>query len=162
MNSPCLVTSNRDTTAHIYLADIANMWKRRWRGGTNYVWLIEGGASAELHQLTASTAPIYMPAGNVAGSPFGTLYGRPVIETEHCQALNTTGDIILADLGQYQTIVKGGVQAASSIHVAFTTAETAFRFVYRIDGAPLWQSALTPAHGSNTVSPFVCLVSAST
>jgi HK97 family phage major capsid protein len=162
MNSPCLVTSNRDTASHIYLADVANMWKRRWRGVNDYVWLIEGGASSELHTMTAATAPIYMPAGNVAGSPFGTLYGRPVIETEHCQALNTTGDIILASLSQYQTIVKGGVQASKSIHVAYTTGEVAFRFTFRIDGSPLWQSALTPAHGSNTVSPFVCLVSAST
>jgi HK97 family phage major capsid protein len=162
MNSPCLVTCNRDTASYIKLADIANMWSRRWRGVNDYVWLIESGASAQLHQMTAATAPVYMPAGNVAGSPFGTLYGRPVIETEHCQALNTTGDIILASLSQYQIITKGGVQAAQSIHVAFTTDETAFRFVYRIDGAPTWNSALTPAHGSSTVSPFVCLVSAST
>lgn len=162
MKSPCLVTSNRDTASAIKNTDIANMWSRRWRGANDYVWLIEGGASAQLHQMTAATAPVYMPAGNIAGSPFGTIYGRPVIETEHCQALNTTGDIILASLGQYQMISKGGVKAASSIHVAFTTDEQAFRFTYRIDGAPTWNSALTPAHGTSTVSPFVCLVSAST
>ncbi len=33
--------------------------------------------------------------------------------------------------------------------------------LYRIGGAPLWHSAVTPFHGSNTVSPFVALASAS-
>ena len=53
------------------------------------------------------------------------------------------------------TITKGGMQAASSIHVQFVTDETAFRFVLRLDGQPLWHSALTPYKGSDTLSPFV-------
>jgi hypothetical protein len=75
--------------------------------------------------------------------------------------MTTKGDIYLASLSQYQTITKGGIKSASSIHVSFLTDETAFRWVYRIDGTSLWSSALTPLHGSNTVSPFVCLATAS-
>ena len=66
-------------------------------------------------------------------------------------------DIILADLSQYQMIQKGGVQAASSIHVQFLTDETAYRFVYRVDGQPAWHDTLTPHKGSSPVSPFVAL-----
>jgi HK97 family phage major capsid protein len=67
------------------------------------------------------------------------------------------GDIMLADLREYQMIEKGGIQAASSIHVMFVYDETVFRFVYRVDGQPKWNSALTPKNGTTTVSPFVVL-----
>ena len=70
----------------------------------------------------------------------------------------TSGDIILADLSQYIMIDKGGLQSASSIHFKFTTDETAFRFVFRVDGQPWWSTALIPFKGSsNTLSPFVVL-----
>jgi hypothetical protein len=48
------------------------------------------------------------------------------------------------------------------MHVAFTTDETAFRAVYRVDGAPMWRVALTPFKGANTLSPFVVLNSTRT
>ena len=54
-------------------------------------------------------------------------------------------------------IEKGGMESASSIHVKFTTDETAFRFVMRVDGQPTWNAALTPSNGSNTQSPFITL-----
>jgi hypothetical protein len=41
------------------------------------------------------------------------------------------------------------------------TDETVFRFVYRTDGEPLWNSALTPYDGGSTKSPFVVLSAAS-
>ncbi len=160
LNAPCTITPLREDASKVKIADIANMWARRWVGVSDYVWLVNQEVTAQLNAMTAATAPVYMPAGNIAGSPFGTIYGRPVIEVEYCPALGTTGDVILASLSQYQAINKGDVRADSSIHVAFLTDETAFRFVYRFAGAPAWQSALTPLHGS-TVSPFVALSSAS-
>jgi len=99
--------------------------------------------------------------GGAQGDPSFTLYGKPFIETEYTAALGTTGDLMLASMSQYQTINKGGIQSASSIHVQFLTAETAFRFIYRIDGQPTWNSALTPKDGGATKSPFVVLTAAS-
>ena len=32
-----------------------------------------------------------------------------------------------------------------------------FRFIYRVDGQPVWNKALQPYKGSATVSPFVAL-----
>jgi HK97 family phage major capsid protein len=61
------------------------------------------------------------------------------------------------DLSQYLFVDKGGIQSASSIHIKFDYAETAFRWIYRADGQPTWQSALTPFKGSNTVSPYIAL-----
>ena len=89
--------------------------------------------------------------------PYGRLLGRPVIETEYNPSLGTLGDLLLFSPSQYVAIAKGGVQAASSIHVNFTIDESVFRFVYRVDGQPLWADALTPFQGSNTVSPYVGL-----
>lgn len=160
LNSPCLVSQLREDANEINPSDFANMWARRWRGADDYVWIINPGVVAWMNTFAVGNWPVYMPQGNMSGKPFATLYGAPVIESEHASAVGSAGDVILASLSNYQTIQKGGVQSATSIHVAFTTDETAFRFVYRIDGSPLWHSALTPANGS-TVSPFVSLAAAS-
>jgi HK97 family phage major capsid protein len=87
--------------------------------------------------------------------------GRPVIPVEYCSTLGTVGDIICVDLGAYMLATKGGVQQASSMHVAFTTDEMAYRATYRVDGQPVWRSAVTPANGTNTQSPYVVLATRS-
>ena len=100
---------------------------------------------------------MFMPAGGLSGLPYSTLLGRPYFDTEYNPALGALGDLMLVSPSQYQMIEKsGGIQSASSIHVYFTTDESAFRFVYRVDGAPTWNSTLT-LKDSNTVSPFVGL-----
>ena len=101
--------------------------------------------------------PVYLPANGISGAPFGTLLGRPIVPIEYCATLGTVGDVILADLSQYVMIEKGGLQAETSIHVQFLTDETAYRFVYRVDGQPAWKDALTPFKGNSTLSPFVAL-----
>ena len=159
MSSTALITVTRDTGGAIKVADIAAMWSRRWPGVNDYVWLITPDVWGQLLQLSI-TDGVFLPPGGFSANPYATLLGRPVIETEYSAALNTTGDILLASLSQYATITKGGIQAASSIHVNFLSDESVFRFVYRIDGAPLWQAALTPFKATNTLSPFVVLGSA--
>ena len=159
MSATCVVTQDRDTATKILLADISNMWARRWAGVNDYVWYVNQDTIPQLMALSNTYQQLWMTSLNSA-LPM-TLMGRPVIEIEQAASLNTTGDIMLASMSQYQLIDKGGVQAASSIHVQFLTDQTCFRFVYRVDGAPLWHSALTPFKGSNTQSPFVVLKSAS-
>jgi hypothetical protein len=64
------------------------------------------------------------------------------------------------DPSQYILIEKGGLQAAESIHVAFLTAESCFRFTYRIIGSPLQKSKITPYKRTNTnfyLSPYVAI-----
>jgi len=162
MNAPALVSVTRVDANQIDQDDIANMWARRWAGVNDYVWLANPSIFPQLINLTIGNFPALLPASaGMQGDPSFTLYGRPFIESEYTYALGTSGDLILASLSQYQTITKGGVQAASSIHVNFTSDETAFRFVYRIDGQPLWNSALTPYDAGNTLSPFVVLTAAS-
>lgn len=161
--SPCVINPLRTGANLVDAADVANMWARRWLGAKDYIWLLNQGVSAQLNQLVISGSyfPAYLPPGGMSAAPYGTLYGRPIIETEFMPALGSTGDITLVSLSQYQAIHKaGGVKSASSMHVAFTTDEMCFKFTYRFDGGMLWNTALTPLNGS-TVSPVVALSSAS-
>jgi HK97 family phage major capsid protein len=79
------------------------------------------------------------------------------VPIEQCSTVGTVGDIVLADLSQYLLAEKGGMEAMASAHVRFLYAEQTFRFMMRVDGQPLWSTALTPANGTNTVSPFITL-----
>jgi HK97 family phage major capsid protein len=86
------------------------------------------------------------------------MLGKPVIAIEQAASVGTEGDVIFADLGQYIVGDKGGLNSATSIHVAFTTDQTAFRFIYRVNGEPVWHQPLTPYKGtSDTLSPYVTL-----
>ncbi len=162
LNSPCLVTVTAETgqgASTIVAENIIKMWARRF--GTNYVWLINQDIEPQLYTMGLAVGSggiaVYMPAGGLSGAPYGTLFGKPVISCEQCATLGTAGDIILADLSQYVMIDKGGLKSASSIHVNFATDQTAFRFVYRCDGQPMWDTYLTPYKGSNYQSPFIVL-----
>jgi len=162
MNAPALISVLRIDANEIDATDISNMWARRWPGLKDYVWYANPSIFPQLINLTLGNFPIFIPSGaGFTGSPYSTIFGRPVIETEYTAALGTSGDLMLASMSQYQTINKGGVQSASSIHVQFLTDETVFRFVYRIDGQPIWNSALTPFDAGNTLGPFVVLTAAS-
>ena len=161
MSSTALVSVTRIDANEIDSTDIANLWSRRWVGVNDYVWLINPDIFPQLINMTIGNWPVYVPAGGYSGAPYGSIYGKPVIETEYNAALGTTGDIMLASLSQYRTITKGGIQSASSMHVQFLTDEMVYRWVYRIDGQSKWSSALTPFKGSLTKSPFVVLSTSS-
>lgn len=141
--------------------NVLKAWSRMWAPSRrNAVWYINQDVEPQLNamQLAIGTAgvPVYLPAGGASGQPYGTLFGRPVIPIEYCPTLGTLGDITLADMSQYVGIRKGGIQAASSMHVEFLTDQMVYRFIYRVDGQPLWHSSLTPKSGSsNTLSPFI-------
>lgn len=171
MNAPSLITvsPNNGSAIPVLKADIDDMWSRCWnRSRKNAVWLINQDVEPSLLSLNqpvpaASTAGgvggtlVYMPPGGMSQLPYATLYGRPVIATEYSSTLGTVGDISLVDLSQYTLVDKGGVQAATSMHVAFLTDQMVFRITYRVDGRPMWPAALTPFKGTNTKSPFIVL-----
>lgn len=152
------VDKEKDQTDIITVENLIKMWNRLWaRSRGNAVWYINQELEPYLYTLKLGDKPVYIPAGGLSEKPYGTLFGRPVIPLEQCNAAGEVGDIILADIGQYLLIDKGGVKAASSIHVRFLYDENVFRFIYRVDGKPIWNKPLTPYKGSASVSPFVAL-----
>lgn len=163
LNSAALVSVTRQDASNVLYQDVINMWARRWAGVQDYVWLVNQDVMPELDTLIHNGAGS-IPPRFVTYDEQGMMRmkGRPVIEVEYAQTLGTAGDIVLWSPSSYQLIDKAsGIQSAASIHVAFTTAEQAFRFLYRVDGAPLWNSALTPKNGSNTQSTMVALSASS-
>ena len=145
----------------ILFENIIKMWSRMYPAGhKNAVWVANINTFPQLASMGLAVGtggiPVWMPAGGVSGLPYQTLMGRPLFFTEKMATLGDLYDIGLADFSQYLVGEKGGVNIASSIHVRFTTDETAFRFVMRYDGQPWWLSTLTPKAGS-TLSPFITL-----
>lgn len=166
LNAACLVSQAKETgqtAATVVFENVLKMWSRMpARNRNNAAWFINQDVEPQLATMGlvigTSGIPVYMPASGASGQPYATLFGRPVIPTEYNATCGTVGDIVLADMSQYVLGQKsGGIKAATSIHVQFLTEETAFRFSLRADGQPWWASAVTPAKGSNTLSPFVAL-----
>lgn len=152
------VAKEKDQTDIVTIENLIKMWNRLWsRSRANAVWYINQELEPYLYTLKIGDKPVYIPAGGLSEKPYGTLFGRPVVPLEQCSAAGEVGDIILADVGQYLLIDKGGIKAASSIHVRFLYDENVFRFIYRVDGKPIWNKPLAPYKGSSTVSPFVTL-----
>jgi HK97 family phage major capsid protein len=137
------------------------------------VWLINQDVVPQILQLgfpvttpsgTASGAgALYLPPNGLANSSaYGSLLGRPIVVTEACAALGTVGDVILADLTKYLTVVKaGGLRSDVSMHLWFDQNLTAFRFVLRMNGQPWLSAPIARKNGSNTLSHFVTVATRS-
>ena len=169
LNAGCTVSVAKEAgqaaTTVVY-ENVLKMWARMWaRSRQNAVWFVNQDIEPQLHTMSLAVGtggiPVYMPAGGIAGTPYSTLFGRPVVPIEQCATVGTVGDIILADMSQYLVIEKGGVQADNSIHVRFLYDENTFRFMMRVNGQPMWNAALTPFKGTNTQSPFITLATRS-
>ena len=160
LNSGALVKVEieKDQKDIITVENLIKMWNRLWsKSRANAVWYINQEIEPYLYTLKLGDKPVYIPAGGISEKPYGTIFGRPVVPLEQCNAAGEVGDIILADVGQYLLIDKGGIKAASSIHVRFLYDENVFRFIYRVDGKPIWNKPLAPYKGKATVSPFITL-----
>ena len=165
LNAPAtIVVAKEGAQANytIVAENVINMWSRLWGPSRkNAVWFVGQDAEVQLPKLSITVGgtaiPMYLPANGLSGSPYSTLFTRPVIPCEYCNALGTKGDIILADLGEYALIDQSPIRADSSIHVEFLTDQTAFRWIYYVEGQPMWHAPLTPKNQGPTQSPFVVL-----
>jgi HK97 family phage major capsid protein len=165
LNAGCLVEQAKETgqsAATIIAENVEKMFSRvPARSLARAEWFINQEVWPQLfglyHAVGTGGIPVFIPGGTLANAPFGTLIGRPITPIEQCDALGTVGDIIFADFKEYLLIEKGGLQAASSIHVRFLYGEGTLRFTMRNNGQPLPKSAITPYKGSAKTSPFVAL-----
>lgn len=171
LNSAALISQTAETDQEattIVAENILNMYSRMPSANRrNAIWLANEDTFMQLATMTIDVGtggvPVYLPANGLANQPFDTLMGKQIIFTEHCQTLGTVGDIYFIDPTQYLlgTRSGGGLRADQSIHLKFETDETAFRFIYRVDGRSWWPSAVTPRISSVTLSPFIALATRS-
>jgi HK97 family phage major capsid protein len=168
MGSGSKVVVNKETsqaTGTFLKANANKMWARmhpRLRSGA--VWLMNVDVEPALDDFFTSIKNV-AGSENVGGlasmiynADRNTLKGRPIRFVEYCQSLTTEGDVILTNLQTYATGVRGaGVKYATSIHVRFEYAETAFRFMLAVDGQSWLNAPITPYKGTNTLSNIVTL-----
>jgi HK97 family phage major capsid protein len=128
------------------------------------VWLCNPAVLPQLRAMkfdiaASSPVPVYMPGNNVAGAPYGTLYGIPMMPMMGgVKAIGDEGDLILADLSYYISAVKSaGVKSDVSTHVYFNTQEAAFRFSMRIAGHCPFKAPVTTENGAFDMSAFITL-----
>jgi HK97 family phage major capsid protein len=168
LNAGSLITVDKEVgqkAATIIAENVMRMYSRLLPGSERTaVWLYNKNALPQLMQLSIAVGtggiPIWMPANALAGQPYNSLLGCPVIPIEQCASVGTVGDLILADLPNgYVLAEKGGIQTDVSIHVRFIYDEQVFRFVLRTDGQPVLAKAITPANGGAgaTQSHFIAL-----
>ena len=166
LNGGALITVAKEAGQATLTLDPKNLSKMVSRlpegSYSNAVWVINNDVLPALDNLTLGNYPIYMPVGAGVGgarvSPYGLLKGLPVYVSQHAKTFSAQGDVVLMDLSYYRTIQKaGGLQSATSMHIYFDADATAFRVSFRLDGQPAIAAPITPANGSNTLSPFVQL-----
>jgi len=168
MNSPCLVTQAAEGAQAADTINATNCVKMLSRmpvsSRSSAVWLIHPDAEPQLPLMTLGQQPVYMPAGGLSATPYGSLLGRPVIPHQICETVGDLGDFMLVDLNQYMSVLKiGGNRDASglrtdvSIHLWFDQDMVAYRFTLRVGGMPWWSTATPNRDGSLTQSPFVAL-----
>ncbi len=168
-NSGAILQPNRAVANQVALADLADIMARMYPDSLyapNTLWILSPAVLAQLIVLQTGIIS-WMPIGT--GSQGGgaaqripaAIMGMPFMVTEKVPTLGTTGDIGLYDLSYYLIGDRQDLRVDTSIHTRFTTDETAWRFVERVDGQPWVNSAFTPYNGGATLSPFVQLNSSS-
>jgi len=162
-----LVTVAKDASqaaGSVTAANIIAMWGRMApEARNNAIWMVNPDIETQLIQMAMQTGEggdsqlVYMPANGLSASPYGTLFGRPIVPNEHMAAAGSLGDIAFINPKEYLWIERDGIRQATSVHVRFEYDEMAFKFTYRCNGIPAWYAASTPAKGSTSRSPYVTL-----
>ncbi|TAJ21847.1 MAG: phage major capsid protein [Dehalococcoidia bacterium] len=141
----------------IEFADVASMYSRMLPASLGRaVWIASIDTFVDLARLEVSTGSpaVWLNNGLAEGPPM-TLLGRPVIFTEKMPAKGSAGQLSFVDFGYYLVGDRQVMQIETSPHYKFKNDQTAVRIIERVDGRPWLNSAITPANGGATLSPFV-------
>ena len=158
LNSPCLKTVARDADSDFKLVDAAKMIQGLLpasHGASSTVWIMNITVLEKLVQMSEANTVVWIPNARQA-LPM-TLFGIPIIFTEKTPALNTEGDVILADMSYYWIGDRQDSEISASIHANFTKNQTVWRFSHRVDGQAALNNVITLSDATTTVSPFVAL-----
>ncbi|MHC4277869.1 MAG: phage major capsid protein [Planctomycetota bacterium] len=162
MNAASLITVGKEVGQAADTIEYQNLTKMlsrlhpaSWR---NSVWVCH---TSTLPQLLGLSMPVgtggsHYPVLNETSGNFRML-SRPVIFSEKGEPLGDVEDIMLCDFSQYAIGLRKEMRLESSIHAKFSTDQTSWRMIVRVDGQPLWNEVLTLEDGTNTVPPFVTL-----
>lgn len=123
------------------------MSARMWRNSAgSAIWLHHQSVIPQIGAMSIGNFPvtINIQNGGLAGPVTSTMLNRPLVESELCSPLGSSGDVWYADLKQYKAITQSLVREDVSIHVEFMTDQQCLRFVVRFGGAPLLPTPISP------------------
>lgn len=125
----------------------------------NAVWVLHPSTLTALfgvYLATGASGGIPLPLSQGADGSY-RLFGRPMVVSDFAAPLSSQGDIALVDMSFYAVGIREDLRFEVSRDFLFSSDEVAFRVIQRRDGQPILSSAVTPARGSTTLSPFVVL-----
>lgn len=127
----------------------------------NSIWTMHPDVAAELPAMYLEGAHsdkfIYMPENGISVVGYDRLFNREIIESDYCSELGEKGDVLFWNPMEYLEIFKGGIETASSIHVAFDTAQQAFRAITYANGMCKYDEGLTINNSSTKRASYVTL-----
>lgn len=127
----------------------------------NAIWTMHPDVSAELPEMYLSGAHtdkfIYMPENGISVQGYDRLFGREIIESDFCSALGDKGDVLYWNPFEYLEVFKGGVETAASIHVAFDTAQMAFRAISYVNGMCKYDQGISLVNSNTLRASYVTL-----
>ena len=127
----------------------------------NAIWTMHPDVMAELPEVylagTHTDKFLYMPEDGIYSTGYDRLFGREIIESDYCSALGTKGDVLYWSPFEYLEITKGGIETAASIHVAFDTAQMAFRAISYANGMCKYDQGISLVNSSVARASYVTL-----
>ena len=127
----------------------------------NAIWTMHPDVSAELPEMYLSGAHtdkfIYMPENGISVQGYDRLFGREIIESDFCSALGDKGDVLYWNPFEYLEVFKGGIETATSIHVAFDTAQMAFRAISYVNGMCKYDQGISLVNSATQRASYVTL-----
>lgn len=160
-NNAALIKHPRAVASTFSAADAFQMYQKHTHG-PNSMWMITRNALAQMFALQTTNNTMVTWIANLRDKPQMLLLGLPVVVTDLLPSLGTEADVCLVNPDFYALGLRQALTVESSIHFAFTSDVTTYRFVARGGGIPLPTSTYAyKVDGSgnkvNAHSPFVVL-----
>jgi HK97 family phage major capsid protein/HK97 family phage prohead protease len=148
---------NADTILTQNILDMDSRLVTEAHNSPSTVWVVNPNAKSQLPGLTITGdgGPINLYKFGQPGE-HDTLMGKPVLLSDHASTIGDEGDIILAALDTYLLSMMASQYGISS-HVRFLNDESAFRLTIRVDGMSIFSNPVTPANGTDKLSPVITL-----
>lgn len=121
-------------------------------------WVASSSTIPQLLELSVAigTGGSHVPVMTESNGAFKMLT-LPVVFSEKMPVLGDAADVMLCDFSQYAIGLRKELAVDKSGHPHFSSDQTDYRAIIRVDGQPLWDEALTLTDGSTQQSCFVKL-----
>ena len=155
LNSPALISVNRQEASQVQYQDLVNMYSQLVKGGRP-IWVASHSVIPQLMTMESTGNNLIWQPNARDGSP-GQLLGMPVYLSDKVPALGTRGDLMLVDPSRYMVGMRQDIALDVSQGPGWYRDYTSWRCVLRVAGQGAWDKPMTLSDGATQLSPFVAL-----